>query len=408
MKLAYKISVIVNIYNEEKFLDPCIQSLLNQTLSSLEIILVDDGSTDHSASICRRYQEQYSNIRCVLKGNEGLVRSRKRGLELATGDYVAFIDGDDWVEPDWFEILYRAAVKSGAEIVIAGHKEDLCGSLTERQNIIPAGCYQGESLCERVYPVMLNTREFSRFGVYTYLWNKLFQRDLLHSALGKVNDQIFIGEDACTVYPAILQAKCVQIISECGYHYRQRVNSMVKVSYDYDIELERLSLLAQYLNDEFSHSPFYPLLYPQLEQFMLNHVAVRTNGWPSPERPEGFLFPFPSVRPGTSILLYGAGTFGQHLYRRISSGGLYDLKGWYDERAEQYSSLDLPVQRPFAGNFPPQCRIIVAFIDELVCREHCEILLRNGIPRESIATMQLTPEIKEHIFRTLGLRRKDS
>lgn len=404
MKLGPKISVIVNIYNEDNFLDKCIQSLLNQTFSQLEIILVDDGSTDRSAAICKKYQMQNQNIRCVLKENEGLVRSRKRGIQLATGDYVAFIDGDDWVEADWYETLYQAAVKSGADIVIAGHKEDLCGSLIERKNIISAGCYHDESLCDAVYSTMLNTGEFSRFGIFTYLWNKLFRRDIIQATLMKVDDQIFIGEDACTVYPAILRANCIQIITACGYHYRQRVNSMVKVSYDYDLELDRLKRLAQYLNESFSLSPFYYLLYPQLQQFMLSQVAVRTDGFYPQKETERFFFPFPSIKPGDSILLYGAGTFGQHLYRRILSSNSYDLKGWYDERAAQYRTLGLSVEQLQDTLPSAHAKVIVAFIDEFVCNKQREKLIRWGVSCKNIATMQLTTEIKRHIFKMLCLQ----
>ena len=100
-----KISVIVPIWNVEKYLDRCIQSILNQTLKDIEIILVDDESPDNCPSMCDDYAKRYSNIKVIHKKNGGLGYARNSGLELATGKYVAFLDSDDWVEKEAYEQL---------------------------------------------------------------------------------------------------------------------------------------------------------------------------------------------------------------------------------------------------------------------------------------------------------------
>ena len=101
------ISVIVPIYNIEKYLEECLCSLLHQSFKDIEIILVDDGSTDFSGIICENYSRIYENITVIHKKNEGLVSARKTGLQAAVGNIIAYVDGDDWIEPNMIERLYK-------------------------------------------------------------------------------------------------------------------------------------------------------------------------------------------------------------------------------------------------------------------------------------------------------------
>ena len=105
------ISVIVPVYKVEKFLDRCINSIIQQTFTNLEIILVDDGSPDRSGEICDEWKMKDKRIRVIHKENGGLSDARNKGLDVATGDYVAFIDSDDWIDPDMFQLLYDATQK---------------------------------------------------------------------------------------------------------------------------------------------------------------------------------------------------------------------------------------------------------------------------------------------------------
>ena len=403
MRSACKISVIVNIYNEECVVEQCIRSLLQQTYENLEIILVDDGSTDASPEICSAYARDYPNISCVIKKNEGLVCSRKRGLQQTTGAYVAFIDGDDWVEPQWYETLYRAIVDSGADMVVAGHQEDLSGMCIGAENHIPTGVYREEALEQTVYPNMMNTGAFSHFGIFSYLWNKLFKKELLEAVLPQIDERIFIGEDACAVYPALLEAHCVAVVPASGYHYRQRVNSMVKMRYDRVTERRRLQYLAAYLNDCFARTPFYEVLYPQLEQFMLSHIAVRSDGFIFGDQEEIALFPFPQVARGDRILLYGAGTFGQHLYQRIREKEQCSVVCWVDEKARQYHMLGLDVWDVEQALSKDYDRVVVAFVDETVCGEKKQYLLSKGVPEEKIAGLQIDCGTRARLLCEIGL-----
>ena len=111
------ISVIVPVYNVEKYLDKCIQSILGQTYSNIELLLIDDGSTDSSGAICDKYVTQDSRVRVFHKSNEGVSAARNWGLDNAKGEWIAFVDADDWIDSDMYERMYNAAVQNQTDMV---------------------------------------------------------------------------------------------------------------------------------------------------------------------------------------------------------------------------------------------------------------------------------------------------
>ena len=118
MKLNEKISVIIPVYNDEKYLEQCVESVLTQSYHNLEVILVDDGSTDATPAICEDFRRQDDRIRVIYKQNEGIGASRNTGLAMATGDYILFIDHDDWLLEDHIQKLYDLLKKNQVDIAI--------------------------------------------------------------------------------------------------------------------------------------------------------------------------------------------------------------------------------------------------------------------------------------------------
>ena len=140
----YKISVIVPIYNVEKYLDKCIGSIIGQTYKNLEIILVDDGSTDNGLTTCRQYQKEDTRIQVIHQENVGLVAARKTGIMKATGEYIAFVDGDDWIEKNTFEILIKES--DFEDILMYGLQEDYGYKVIDKINQIDPGQYEGNQI----------------------------------------------------------------------------------------------------------------------------------------------------------------------------------------------------------------------------------------------------------------------
>lgn len=213
------ISVIVPVYNIESFIGRCIESILAQTYKNIEIIIVDDGSTDKSSAIIDLYQENNKNIKVIHKKNEGVSCARLTGIAVSNGQYIGFIDGDDWIEPDMYELLINNAIQYNADISHCGYQMDFPDGHTDYYHGTGKILYQNynqglkELLCGNI--------------VEPGLWNKLFRRELMHSlAFSPIWDKtIKINEDLLMNY--ILFSKSQRLIFEdrCKYHYTLRENS---------------------------------------------------------------------------------------------------------------------------------------------------------------------------------------
>lgn len=199
------LSVIVPVYNAEKTLGRCLDSILLQTYRELEVIVVDDGSTDGSGALAEDYARRDGRVRVIHRENGGLSRARNDGLDAARGAYVAFVDSDDWVEPD----IYRAAMDYSADICCFGGSKDRPGSAGIWQP-----CRQPETIdsASALYRLLVTNR--LGHGV----WDKLYKRELF--------DKLRFPEDCCfeevrLTWRLLEEAKTVALIPDVGYHYVQ-------------------------------------------------------------------------------------------------------------------------------------------------------------------------------------------
>ena len=398
------VSVIVPIYCGEQYLRPCIESLIAQKYRNIEIILVDDGSPDACPEICDSYARLDVRIKVIHKPNGGLVSARKAGLEVATGEYIGYVDGDDWVEPEMYEDMLAYAVRHDADIVASGHKEELGGGVVEvLRNTAACGVYSGESLANNIYATMLYSGKFSQFGIFTYLWNKLFRRAVLFDNQLRVDERIFIGEDAACVYPCLLASKVVCVTDSAHYHYRQRVDSSVKTRGNLQEDVQKLGILYHYLKQRFCESAHAKLLFPQLDFFLLSLLTVRSDGLMCNGSAQDELCPFKDVKVGGKIVICGAGTFGQHLYKRLQGSRNYQVTGWVDELFAQYRCLGLVVDAPSSIHSTPYDRVVVAFIAETVADEMAKKLIRFGVPANKIARVSHYDGDVTNLLREFGL-----
>ncbi len=222
------VSVTVPVYNVAKYLPQCIESICNQTYEALEIILVDDGSTDESGSICDRYAQEDARITVIHKKNGGLVSARKAGLAIAHGEYVSCVDSDDWVELDMIQRLMDMESATNADMIAFAGYEECNGYRGTKENTVMEGLYQTKKQLEEIYARMLMNGNFFEPGISTYIWNKFFKRSLLEKYQMKVSDAISYGEDTACVYPCILAAGSVCVTNLYLYHYRVRQDSIVR------------------------------------------------------------------------------------------------------------------------------------------------------------------------------------
>ena len=209
------ISIIVPVYNVEQYIPKCLDGILSQTYKSLEIILVDDGSTDSSGRICDEYAKKDKRIVVIHKENAGLSSARNAALDIATGKYIGFVDSDDWIDHNMYEILIKVAIKNNADIVN-------CGVIREyddgKQKIVksPAEIMRSETALIK----LIENEE-----LYDFVVNKLYKSNLWNNIRFPVGQYY---EDIYTTYRTFLNANKIVCIKNNLYHYLQRTGSIVR------------------------------------------------------------------------------------------------------------------------------------------------------------------------------------
>ena len=386
------ISVIVPIYMIDRYIGICIESILNQTYQNLEIILVDDGGKDRCPEICRLYAKKDSRIKVIHKPNGGLVSARKAGLRISGGDYIAYVDGDDWIGPGFIEVLYTAVYTSGADMVCAGLTRDLFSKSAHFSNALPSGIYEGEKL-KYLWKNMLSYGSYYRPGISTYVWNKLFRREVLLTPQSMVDDRISIGEDGAVTYPALLNCRRVAVVGNVAYHYRQREDSMLKQSACYGDEAQKLSYLYRYMT-QWSQSTDPSLeIAAQVRDYVLSMAVMRSGG----RTPQDDFSVFDTAYYGKKVAVYSAGTFGQQLVRRFRETDHCNVAAWLDDDYWEYRRccLDVdPVEAVTKTNFD---YVLVASVDPAVTGKSVKRLLDLGISKDRILTVAV-PEEKGHLI----------
>lgn len=338
--MANIVSIIVPVYNVSQYLRKCIESIINQTYVDLELVLVDDGSTDESSQICDDYRKKDSRIIVIHKKNEGLVRARKTGLENASGRYICYVDGDDWIEPDMIECLLADMEEADADLVVSNLFFDFECFSQHTQSKFDAGLYN----TKEIIPKMLYTDEFYEFGISQFACSKLFRRDILIDVQMNVDDRIKCGEDVAVTYPYILLTQKVYISDYTGYHYIQRIGSMVD-SYDSD-ELVRNKILIKSLQKVFESSSYSSVLYDQLNQYAKNLLLTRYISFFDSLQDGDILMPYGGISTDSRIVIYGAGKMGQSVYRYLNNVKSIEIVDWLDKNFIVYQKMNKEIHDP--------------------------------------------------------------
>lgn len=260
------ISVIVPIYNAEFFLESCIQSILSQTLKDIEIILLNDGSSDASLSICENYAELDSRIRVFNNKNMGQGLERNIGIQNAKGEYIAFIDSDDQFEPEMLEIMYAKAIENDADIVSAGYKD------IKDENLI-----QKHELFDRVYTSSNEIRQAMADLIYrldadTYtgciaIWDSIFKKDLIdQNNIEFKSERVVYSEDLLFKLECMSKSKKIVYIKDMLYRYNINASS-----YTNHLNVDILSRIVKL------HYAIYDLLKLDLKDYqLLDRITYRS------------------------------------------------------------------------------------------------------------------------------------
>lgn len=251
-----KISVIVPVYNVENYISKCIESIINQSYSNLEIIIINDGSTDKSGDICEYYSKKDSRILLIHQGHQGVAMTRNNALDMVSGEYIGWVDSDDWIMPDMFSTLYNNAVEYDADISMCNFYY-----ISEDGKTFPySNEKEGIKVLEGVYKIIHNIRLANNV-----LWNRLYKSHLLKNIRfpkGKLFEDIFI------MHKLIDNANKVVLASDCKYYYLRRGTGITLSPFN----INQMDIVEAYIERYNYISVKYPNLENTCRKFIFTNL----------------------------------------------------------------------------------------------------------------------------------------
>lgn len=392
------ISIIVPIYNNEQYLLKCFESLCAQTLSDFEVILVDDGSTDKTASICRAYCERDARFKYFYKPNGGLVSARKFGIEKARGKYIGYVDADDWIDPDMYEFLLARANEFDCDFVSSGIIRQFGEKEVQVGNAVPDGFYEGEDYERDVLGSMLYHGVFYDMGVRPNLVNKLFLREKLYPVQMTVPEEITNGEDVTTFCSYAVASTSCFLTSRALYHYRQHNESMTRGVENSDTVIRREKQIYEFLQKQFTAVPSEQRLKLELLFFIANLLVQKSPSFYDRQRKK--LSIFGGVADGSRLVIYGAGSFGRQIRSCVEDYGIEFMQ--VDKNADFYLKQGIDVRLPDEIiPYDPDV-VLIAVIDERMADEIKKELMGMGVQDGKIHWLDVPYITSEETLEKLG------
>lgn len=262
------ISIIVPVYNAEKYLRKCVESILIQTYDKLEIILIDDGSKDSSPEICDLFLKKDSRVKVIHKENGGVSSARNEGLRVATGKYIGFVDGDDWIEIDYFQKLYDAIVKYDTDISICGYVSETSNEIISKSTTLKkANVYNNLESIEAMFDGSI---------FMGHLWNKLYKVELLRKL--SFNNNIHMYEDLLFNVQVMVNVKNIVFIPSFGYHYiRHEESACNKINTKYSSIIRAYSIIRDNILEELPDALKY-CNKSEIRTYIMTAIRIIENG----------------------------------------------------------------------------------------------------------------------------------
>lgn len=267
------LTVIVPIYNTEGYLRKCLDSITGQTLREIEIICIDDGSTDKSSQILDEYAKKDSRIKVVHKENGGLVSVRKLGVKIAESKYVGFVDSDDWIEVDMYERLYSVAESNDADMVSSNYWQEGNYSNVSKDAVEP-GVYETIGMNYLRNHSILYLQKHDK-GMSGSLCTKIFRTSMLQEIMPNIPEGIRVSEDKVTTVTFLLECRRAVILDEAYYHYRINQASMFhSEDSNYLLNYHRV---YTYFKSLYQHPNFTDSMRKQAELYIVQFLIKGIN-----------------------------------------------------------------------------------------------------------------------------------
>lgn len=335
-----KLSIVVPVYNTKPYLDACLRSIINQTFQDMEILIIDDGSTDGSDEVCKSFADKDSRVIYIHQENKGLIEARRSGVEHASGEFLMFVDSDDWIDEGMTAFLVNQI--QNADVVTSGvHYENNPGMVIDYMDQYAEGEYRGEAK-EFLLKTMLYDVESDILQRLTpWIWNKLYRTQIAKQIYRELNTDNDFAEDGVFLYNYLIRCEAVRICHQSFYNYRYRVDSMFHGGNPHmlsDINKAYLALLPG-----FNEHQLRDHLVLQLQHWISITAVMAVNGgmgFASQIHIPEFMVDTDGLQ-GKRIVLYGAGKAGQDYYRQLTKMG-YEIVLWVDSNTSQIKKVEKP------------------------------------------------------------------
>ena len=332
--MSPQLSVVVTVYNLDRYIEKCIDSLLLQDYKYMEIVIVDDGSTDNTSEICDKYEKKYNNIRVVHKCNEGVVKALATGIDYSEGLYITFVDGDDWVQHNCYGSLMKLLLDNDLDIITYGairYRNE--NDYYYTYDSFKEGIYEGTDLND-IKSNMIWDKTKQGFQIDHSLCMKIFRKDIIETCVKNVlNIKIHYAQDVIITYPAIKEAEKLGIIHDAYYFHRRREIG-VQPAYLMDSQYYyKLYLVYKYLSEIFK---FDKNILQQIEAFYQYSVKLRCLDNTQDVTIGKWLFPFDKVKKGSNIIIYGYGKVGKTYIQQLEKLNFCNVICIVDSAYEKY------------------------------------------------------------------------
>ena len=390
------LSVIVPVYNMEEYISKSIDTVLNQTYKDIEVILIDDGSTDNSGDICEMIREKDNRVKVYHQKNQGSMVARDKGISEASGEYITFFDGDDWIEAEMYETLLNKI--GDADMVTSGAlREEPNHSISRLIDGFEEGYYSedriGSVLCKAIFDFDTMTPQPLRPDI----WDKIYRTELMKEITPYQEYSPRNGQDLLLLYRYLLKIKTMVITHDCYYHYHYREKSTVhSKSERLLIDLNHVYLGIKMEIDKDGDK--YNIL-TQTQKWIAQWVcgAFSTKmGFEKQALPIMFV-PYIEDLLNKKIVLYGAGNCGISFYNYIQRGRAFEayrqhnkrtqdhmpeIVGWLDENDGK--RIDFIVTKPQSVINMEYDMVVICVLDKAVANDIKKKLLQYGVEEDKI------------------------
>lgn len=375
VSLGTLISIIVPIYNVSEYLVQCLESIQKQTYKNLQIILVDDGSTDDSGAICDQYACKDGRIEVIHQKNEGLVAARKRGLEKARGEYIGFVDGDDYIDIEMYEVLIHELKSYNADFIHTGYYRNEKKLVPFKTSLVEFRDDASDFVLENIINL--------QYYINPNIWSKLFKAELIKKCYMKLPDWQNLGEDLMSVCRCTLEAKRIFLLADAFYHYRIREGSLAHgLMEDAVINLGGLYTCLRNLFVEYG---CYEKMQVKLGIFMKKEYITRLSKIGT-YKFGILLYRYPEINRlrNMKIILYGAGAVGRSYYSQIRRYQSIKLVAWMDRSSLDIPDSDIKTEEISAISTIDFDAILIAIMDETEAHHIRQDLCGMGIENDKI------------------------